>query len=85
MKKIALLSVLMFAASSMFAQTANPTKTSKTVSNQSEASKPKNNDDVKGAGVNNPVGKNGVNTSKPATAIKVNTKKTSTTNTTNKN
>ncbi len=91
MKKIALLSALMFAASSMFAQAANPTKTSKTVSNHPEAPKPKNNADVKAAGGYNPVGKNGVNTSKAATAIertmpaKVNTKKASSTNTTNKN
>ena len=75
----------MFAASTMFAQTANPTKPSG--SNSTEANKPKSTADVKGAGVNNPVGKNGVNAPKPATADKVNTKKgnTTTTTTTNKN
>lgn len=85
MKKIALFSVLMFAASTMFAQTANPTKPSG--STKVEVNKPKSTGDVKGAGVNNPVGKNGVNVPKPATADKVNTKKgnTTTTTTTNKN
>ncbi len=81
MKKLALLSVLMFAASSMFAQTANPSKNPAAGANQSGAPKPKNTADLNGAGKNNPIGKNGVNTSKPVTTDKINTTKVGATST----
>ena len=59
MKKLIVLSTIIFAASSAFAQTAKPAKTkvaNETV--QSEAAKQKSSD-IKSAGANNPVGKNG--------------------------
>ena len=75
MKKITLLSVFMIAASAMFAQTAIPVKSTPKVSNQPNLTKPVNTADVKGAGANNPVGKNPRNTVKPVTVDKVNTTK----------
>lgn len=72
----------MIAASSMFAQTANPSKPNPKVSNQSNITKPMNPADAKGAGVNNPVGKNGGNKAKPVSIDKVNIKKTGATTTT---
>jgi len=81
MKKLALLSVLVFAASTTFAQTAMPGKSTPKVSNQPVLTKPVNTADVKGAGKNNPVGKSGVNTSKPAVADKVNSTKVGTSST----
>lgn len=59
MKKLILFSTIIFAATSAFAQTAKPAKT--TVTNetvQSEAAKQKSTD-IKIAGKNNPVGKSG--------------------------
>ena len=67
MKKLTLLSVLMFAASSMFAQTSNPVKNIKG-STQTDPTKNLKTAEVKAAGANNPVGK--VNTPKPAGAEK---------------
>lgn len=64
----------MIAASAMFAQTANPTKPNPKGSNHSNITKPMNTADLKGAGVNNPVGKNGGSTSKPVSVGKVNIK-----------
>ena len=68
MKKLTLLSVLMFAASSMFAQTSNPVKNISKGSNQTDPTKNLKTAEVKAAGANNPVGK--VNTPKPAGAEK---------------
>ena len=59
MKKLILLSTIIFAATTAFAQTAKPAKTKvadETV--QSEAAKQKSSD-IKTAGKNNPVGKSG--------------------------
>ncbi len=69
MKKLALLSVLMFAASSMFAQTSNPVKNNSEGSNQTDPTKNLKTAEVKVPVANNPVGK--VNTPKPAAAVPV--------------
>ena len=73
MKKIALLSVVLLAASASFAQTANPSKVknaSQTV--QSEGSKQKA-DEIKKSTASNPIGKNNNNSGSTGTTGKTGT------------
>jgi len=70
MKKIALLSVILFASSASYAQTANPSKVKQAAQTvQNEGSKQKA-DEIKKSSGSNPIGKNNTNTGSTGTTGK---------------